>query len=109
MGIKPANQNVHIKPNIRTAIVYSVDDLFSYTVEIRQGDHSYFISKENQPIRFGNMEDARQAAIRENAAEAYLTLSKTYEEADPKTCAVSPNDRYDYSPVPLSSGSNNYD
>ncbi len=28
------------------------------------------------------MEDARQAALKENAQEAYLALSKTYEEPD---------------------------
>ena len=92
---------IKINPNIKTAIIYSVDHLFSYTIEIKEGDKSYYIKNKDEIRTFGNMEDARQAAIKENVQEAYLALSKTYEETDLSTCHANHQDRYDYSPVTL--------
>lgn len=102
MQKKSTYQNqVKINPYVRTAIIYSMDDLFAYTVEIKDGKHSYYLSKKGEPLKFGNMAYARQAAINENAQEAYLALSKTYEEVDLSTCHSTLQDRYDYSPMVL--------
>lgn len=104
MGQDCISQNgIKINPNIKTAIIYSIDHIFAYTVEIKEGDSSYYIARKGEVLQFGNMEDARQAAIKENAQEAYLALSKTSEETDLTTCHSNHQDRYDYSPIYLKS------
>ncbi|MCD6048510.1 MAG: hypothetical protein K0S08_2157 [Gammaproteobacteria bacterium] len=86
----------------RTAIIYSLDDVFAYIVEIKEGDKSYYICmKNNEPVQFGNMADARQAALDKNAKEAYLALSKTYEENDLTTAHGIRQPHYDYIPLSL--------
>ncbi len=101
---KSTYQNfIELNPDIKTAIIYSVDHLFAYTVEIKEGNSSYYIADKKGPLMFGNMEDARQAAIKENVKVAYLALSKTYEEPDISTCHADHQDRYDYSPIILDS------
>ena len=95
-------QRIAINPNIKTAIIYSIDEIFIYLVEIRMGDKHHFISVNGvEPAEFGNLEGARQAALKEKVQKAYLALSKTYEENDLTTCHANHDDRYDYSPIPL--------
>ena len=95
----------HADPHIKTAIIYSVDDLFVYIIKIIAGEQSYYISsKEGKPIQFGNLEEAREAALKEKAEEAYLALSKTYEETDIKGRPLMKHeDRFDYSQMILHS------
>ena len=92
---------IDINPNIKTAIIYSIDHLFSYTVEIKEGKNSYYVASKDGPLKFDNMENARQAALKENVQLAYLALSKTHEETDLSTCHADHQDRYDYSPITL--------
>jgi hypothetical protein len=92
---------INVDPTIKTAIIYSIDELFAYTVEIKEGDHSYYLTDKGEARQFGNMENARQAAVKENAQEAYLALSKTYEEPDLQTCHANHQERYDYNKIPL--------
>jgi hypothetical protein len=91
-----------INPDLKTAIIYSIDNLYAYTVEIRTGSKSYFVSNKGEPSLFGNMEEARAAALHENVEEAFLALSKTFEEADLTSSSHGQiQDRYDYSRIPL--------
>jgi len=87
----------------KTAIIYSVDDLFVYIVKITYGDEYHYISsRKNEPIQFGNLEEARKAVLKEKVEKAYLALSKTYEETDIQSCpANKDDDRYDYSLITL--------
>lgn len=102
-----ANMSLPIDENnlrdSKTAIIYSVDDLFVYIVKITAGDKCHYISsRKNEPIQFGNLEEARLAALKEKVEKIYLALSKTYEEIDIKSCPMNKNDdRYDYLPITL--------
>ncbi|MGQ3888587.1 hypothetical protein ACQUW5_06085 [Legionella sp. CNM-1927-20] len=95
------NPSVKINPNVKTAIIYSLDDLFAYTVEIKEADRSYYIADGQDPISFGNMKDAREAAIKEGAIEAYLALSKTYDKTGINNLDQTHQERFDYSPIKL--------
>ncbi len=97
------HDGIDINPNIKTAIIYAIDHIFSYIVEIKEGNTSYYIENKGEVLQFGNMEDARQAAIKEKVQEAYLALSKTSEETDLTTCHANHQDHYDYSPIQLKS------
>lgn len=86
----------------RIAIIYSVDDLFEFIVEIHCQGNSYFIGKAKQPDKFGNLEDATTASRDHKVEEAYLALSKTYQETDSTTDYPNrSSSRYDYQKVPL--------
>jgi hypothetical protein len=88
-------------PNVKPAIIYSIDELFAYVVEIKYKNKNYFLKKNDRPLQFGNLKDARDAAIKEKAEIAYLALSKTSEETDLSTCHADHQDRYDYSIIEL--------
>ncbi len=94
------DETVEIDPQKKTAIIYSVDDLFVFIVEIKENGNSYFLKKNGEPVTFANMKDAREAAVNENAVVAYLALSKTYDETGLNSGEISKK-RYTYSPVPL--------
>jgi len=89
-------KKIEISPNIKTAIIYSLDDLFAYVVAIKEGKKEYYISEKNSVLKFGNMAEAKQAALKEKVSAAYLALSKTYEEPDLSTCHANHQDSYDY-------------
>lgn len=88
-------------PNVKRAIIYAIDDLFGYTVEIKDKNKSYYLTNGSEPILFNNMGDARQAAIKENVVEAYLALSKTYEETSLNDTPKKKEERFDYSVIGL--------
>lgn len=87
-------------PNIKAAIIYSLDHLFAYIVEIRKGNHSEYLKEADEIIKYGNLEDARRAAIHEKVKVAYLALSNTYEEVDATTCHAN-HLHFDYSEINL--------
>ena len=88
--------------NKKIAIIYSVDELFCYIVEIRKNNESYLVGSEINPEKFGNLEEARRACIKHKAEKGFLALSKTYEEVDASSDnAPFLSDRYDYIPVSL--------
>jgi hypothetical protein len=91
-----------IDPAKRTAIIYSNDELFYYTVEIHHHDCSYFIGGENTPEIFGNLDNVRRACLTHKVENGFLALSKTYHEFAPTTetlgCML---DRYEYVPFVL--------
>lgn len=89
-----------LNKHMKAAIIYSVDHLFSYIIQIRDGNKSYFLSENNEIIKFGNMDDARRALLRHNVKVAFLALSKTSEETDLTTCHTK-HGNFDYSPVKL--------
>lgn len=91
-----------IDENVKTAFVYSISDLFSYTVEIRYKNQSYFILNDQKESKlFGNLEDAKKAAKNEGSELAYLALDKTYQEVEADN--IKPRDfhhkRYDYQKI----------
>lgn len=89
-------------PRLKTAVIYAIEQLFAYTIEIKEGNASYYISNKEGPVIFKNVEDARQAALKEGAKEAYLALSKTSQESDLSSFSSKKlEDRFDYSPIPL--------
>jgi hypothetical protein len=97
-----SNEEIHIDPNKRTAVIYSVDDLVAYIVEINYQHKSYFIEENKRAVLFGNLAEAKEAALKHHAEEAFLALSKTYQEVDmsndnPRYCSG----RYDYIRVGL--------
>jgi hypothetical protein len=94
------NEMLEIDPQRKTAIIYSVQDLFEFLVEIKENGSSYFIQENDEPVRFRNIEDARRAAINEKAIVAYLAVSKIYDETGLNSGEVSEN-TYVYSPVQL--------
>ena len=99
---KPQNEikALQLDPNIKTAIIYSLDHLFAYIIQIWESNKSYYLTKGDEIIKYGNLEDARLAAIKENVKKAYLALSNTYEETDETTCHAK-NQRFDYSEINL--------
>jgi hypothetical protein len=91
-----------LDPAKRTAIIYSNDELFYYTVEIRHYDRSYFIGNENTPEIFGNLDNVRRACSEHKVEAGFLALSKTYHEFTPITETLSCMlDRYEYVPFVL--------
>lgn len=72
---------MNIDPNVKTAVIYSIDELHMYVVNI------YLKNKTknncNQlSTKFGNLEEVREACKSNGVKKAYLALSKTYEEVD---------------------------
>ncbi|TAK74406.1 MAG: hypothetical protein EPO11_06960 [Gammaproteobacteria bacterium] len=96
-----SHATLNINPQVKTAIIYSLDDLCGYSVEIKYQGKSHYLTKNDHLIIFGNMKDAREAVINEKAQVAYLALSKTMEEPDLSTCHTRPQDQYDYSLIKL--------
>lgn len=94
-----------IDENVRTAIFYSISDIGEYLVEIRHHNQQYFISHGTDPDRFGNLGEAKRAALKQHAEQAYLALDKTYEEVEVSTSTTAkPADQsrhFDYVPVTL--------
>lgn len=90
-----------VNSSARLAIIYSLDDLFVYTVEIKEGDTRYYLMQGDDPILFANIQDAKRAALKENIQQAYLALSKTYDEIGMATVAEGRHDKYEYSPIAL--------
>jgi hypothetical protein len=70
--------------NKRTAIIYSIEDLGHYIIQIWNHNKKYYIG-DDAPIQYANLADARKAAKAHQAEVAYLALSKTYEEVDSTT------------------------
>lgn len=89
-----------IDTDTRTAIVYTVDELFYYIIEIHYQDKSYFIGEDNNPDKFGNMEDVVKACHKNKVEKAYIALSKTYQETDLVTDQLGLS-RFDYMPIKL--------
>jgi len=95
------SSQISLDPTRKTAIIYSLDELNAYSIEINVGGKSYYLRDHNKLITYGNMKEAREAAIREKAQVAYLALTKTSEETDISTCHANHQDRYDYMLIPL--------
>ncbi|MBA2648731.1 MAG: hypothetical protein H0U75_03870 [Legionella sp.] len=95
------NTPSNINPQLKTAIVYSLDDLFAYTIEIKEGNQSYYIADGQGPTLFGNMGEVRKVLIKEGVAEAFLALSKTYDEIGLGNLNPNMQERYEYSPLNL--------
>ena len=97
-----SSNKIKINPNVKTAIIYSIENLYAYIIEIKEGNKHYYISSKGEPLKFGNMEEARGAILKENVKEAYLALSKTSVESDLSSAKINNYaDSYDYSPIPL--------
>jgi hypothetical protein len=87
-----------------TAIIYSIDEISYYQVEIRHHDESHLLfDLDNKPKSFKSLSEAKKAASAHGAEIAYLALSTTYHELDLSNDF--PNDkfnhRYDYVLVDL--------
>lgn len=91
-----------INEKVKTAFIYSVDDLFFYIIEIRHKDKSRFINEKDKVIQFGNLETVRGICHQEKVERAFIALSKTYQEVD-GTCDPTKmtTDRFDYFPFTL--------
>lgn len=101
MTERNAREKYKINPQVKTAIIYSLDDLFAYSVEIVEGESRYFVTNNGEPASFGNMQQAREAAINEKAVEAYQALSRTYEGPGKDNPNENRTKQYDYMPIPL--------
>lgn len=97
---KLLKDELKINTDIRTAIVYAVDELFYYIVEIHHQKKSCYIGNDNMPDKFGNMEDVVKACHKHKVKQAYIALSKTYQETD-LTTDQQELSRYDYMPIKL--------
>ncbi len=85
----------------RTAIIYTISDLAVYIVEVCYEDQCYFIKKSKEEIeQYGNLKDAREAALAHHAEEAFLALDTTYEEMEPLSDSKK-RARFDYMPIHL--------
>jgi hypothetical protein len=95
---------LELKPdkNIKTAIIYSLDDLFTYIIKICYQENSYYIENGDQLEKFGNINEAKKACRKHNVEEAYLALSNSYQELDSTTDKLhDPMPRYDYQKIIL--------
>ena len=83
--------------NIRAGIIYSVDELFMYVVKIYYENENYYVEKDGEPEKFGNLDDAKKACLKHKTEEIYLALSNTYDELHPATdTPKNPPPRYEY-------------
>lgn len=86
----------------RIAIIYSLDNLFAYSIYIYHREKSYYIGKKSRPDTFRNMQEAIKACHNHKADIAYLALSNTYQEVDATTDSLhTRSPRYDYQKVTL--------
>lgn len=92
-----------VDENICTAIFYSISELAEYIVEIRHQKNQYFINNKQEPLRFGNLSEAKRVALEHKAEKGFLALNKTYQELDGTN--TSDTNRYDYVSVDLHSRS----
>jgi hypothetical protein len=69
-----------IDDSIPTAIIYCIQDLSRYNVEIRHNGTSRFIERHNQPAVFLSKAEAKKAALANKAVKGYFALSLTYQE-----------------------------
>jgi hypothetical protein len=89
-------------PEIK-AIFYSVSELGSVLVEIHGHDKTFFISTDNVPTAFANIEIAKKIALKHGATVGLMALTKTYEEVNfvDDNDQVTRKSRYDYLPISL--------
>lgn len=92
---------LEFQPHLKIAIIYSLEELFAYAVEIKEMMQSKYLSEGGEISKFGNMDDARNAALKAGAQVLYLALPKTSEETDISTCHADHQERYDYEEIPL--------
>lgn len=96
------NHELKCDKNKKVAIIYSLDDLFAYIIKICHQENSYYIGNDSQPVKFGNMEEAKRVCRQHNVEEAYLALSNAYQELDSTTDKPhDPMPRYDYQKIIL--------
>lgn len=102
-----AQEEIPIQQGVRTAVIYNVPEIAEYIVEINDDNEHFFIENSGENVRYGNLADAIAAARRNNVAECYLALSKTYEETESETSSSTSHPtnkkRFDYLPLQLSS------
>lgn len=102
MSIKSISEDeIKIDHSIKTAVIYTVDEIGTYLVEVRHLNDQYFISNKNFPVSFSNLSEALKAARHEGIAQAFLALSKTSEEVGLDRASIDPKIRshqyqYDY-------------
>jgi hypothetical protein len=102
-----AQEEIPIQDGVRTAVIYNVPEIAEYIVEINDAHEHFFIEKNGENVRYGNLSDAIAAARRNHVIQCYLALSKTYQETESaaSTSNAHPANkkRFDYLPLQLSS------
>jgi len=97
--IKPKNPDAEYYDDSdnATAIIYSIDDLGSYIVEIHYHGNKFYVGSKNNPRQFLNLADAKEAALKNRATVTFLALSKTYEQMDMHASYIKESaQRFDY-------------
>jgi hypothetical protein len=64
------------------AIFYSVSEISSVIIQIRSERKNFFITSNNKPTAFPNLQIAKQIAIEHGATIGFFAMDKTYEEVD---------------------------
>jgi hypothetical protein len=83
------------------AIFHSIEGMSHYQVEIKQDNQSYFISEQEMPTTFGNMELAKKAAVSHKAVKGYMQLSSASDEMIDQDPAKENKSHADLLPVSL--------
>ncbi len=84
----------------RTAIIYSINDIGEYIIEIRHQQENYFVTRGKEPEKFGNLADAKTAAHKQAVEITFLALHKTYQEVEAdKTGRADEASQFDYLPL----------
>ena len=97
-----SQNELSINQNERVAIIYSIDDVSYYTVEIRFEGESYFIKHKKLPVTYASINEAKKAARSHKAVTGYMALSSTYQEVGVSLLDTDvKRARYDYMKIDL--------
>lgn len=94
-----SQEEMPIDEQVVTAIIYSISDLLTFTVEIRHQGKSQFIEDKIHSCKhFQNLDDARAAALARGAQKHFLALNRTYHEVSVNEDLPNQKEmhRYDY-------------
>jgi hypothetical protein len=86
-----------VDDTIPTAVIYCIQDLSHYNVEIRHNGNSHFIKKGGHPVIYTSKLAAKKAALANHAVKGFMALSMTYQEVGNSN----KNPLYEYMPIDL--------
>jgi hypothetical protein len=98
-----AQTELEIDSNKLTAVIYSIDELGYFHLELHHHGKNYFVTVNDEPKVFHNINEAKKAALAEKAEIGYLALSATYQEftGNGNVPLSQSNRRYDYQLISL--------
>lgn len=85
-----------------TGIIYPLVNLQEYIVEIKQDDKSYFISEDDELVKYGNLELAKLAALAHGVDLVYLAFNRTDSDSEFSRIKSEPNrNLFEYMRLPI--------